>query len=396
MAQRVLKVLVPLAEKERALGLLDRQQDLRFWQEETSTESFVVSVLVEVERSEVVMDLFAAAFTGIDGFQLIVFPVAASLPRPVKAESDNNEEDEEGGEEAGDAGDKKRARVSREELYAAVVDSSRLSATFLVMAGLAAVVAAAGLLKDETAVIIGAMVIAPFLGPNVALALSSSLADRELGSSAIKTLLSGVGLVLLFALVLGCCWQWFNPQQSLLDIGEIASRTRPTLSDPVLAFASGCAGVWAICSGTASSLIGVMVAVALLPPLTVAGLLLGCGEIQAAMQALLLFCTNIIGINLAGVLTFYLHGVTPRMWWEEGRAKAARRRAVALWSLLMGLLLAVLLLFPGGGGPLSEEKAVSRVESERQARGGREESMNGQLFRGRFLPVVAGSPARTR
>jgi hypothetical protein len=115
----------------------------------------------------------------------------------------------------------------------------------MVMTALAAVVAAVGLLTNNVAVIIGAMVIAPFLGPNVALALSTCLAEKELGNRALKTLVAGISLVLVLTVCFGFCCQLFNPQTSLLTSGEIAARTRPTLFDVVLAFASGCAGVWA-------------------------------------------------------------------------------------------------------------------------------------------------------
>lgn len=342
MAQRFLKILLPWVEKERGLGLLTRYEELRFWQEEISKENFVVNVLVEAERSEVIMDVFERTFTGIDGFHLIVFSVAASLPRPREPEREKKDNTEKTAEEIKEEKLAKAARVSREELFASISDSARLSRTFMVMTTLAAVVAAVGLLTNNVAVIIGAMVIAPFLGPNVALALSTCLAEKELGNRALKTLVAGISLVLVLTICFGFCWQLFNPQTSLLTLGEIAARTRPTLFDVVLAFASGCAGVWAITTGTSSTLIGVMVAVALLLPLTVVGLLLGAGELQAGLRAFLLFAANIIGINLAGVLTFRARGVTPRTWWGEGKAKAARRRAVVLWSLLLMLLMAVI------------------------------------------------------
>lgn len=171
----------------------------------------------------------------------------------------------------------------------------------MVMTALAAVVAAVGLLTNNVAVIIGAMVIAPFLGPNVALALSTCLAEKELGNRALKTLVAGISLVLVLTMCFGFCCQLFNPQTSLLTSGGIAGRTRPTLFDVVLAFASGCAGGWAYHYRDFLHPNWVMIAVALLPPLTVVGLLLGAGELQAA-----------------------------------------RRRAVVLWSLLMVLLMVVI------------------------------------------------------
>ena len=128
-------------------------------------------------------------------------------------------------------------------------------------------------------------------------------------------------------------------------IPEIASRTQAHLSDIILALASGCAGVLAFTTGASSAVIGVMVAVALLPPLTVCGLLLGTGQFSGAFGALLLFITNIICINLAGVATFLVQGVSPRAWWEADKAKKATRKALALWSLILAALAVIIYLW---------------------------------------------------
>jgi len=87
-----------------------------------------------------------------------------------------------------------------------------------------------------------------------------------------------------------------------------------------------------------------MVAVALLPPLTVFGLLLGSGHVSEAFGALLLFCVNIICINLAGVITFLSQGVSPRVWWQAEKARKAARLSVLLWSMSSFLLLLILVI----------------------------------------------------
>jgi len=128
------------------------------------------------------------------------------------------------------------------------------------------------------------------------------------------------------------------------EIHEIATRTQIGLSYFFLALASGCAGVLAFTTGVSSALIGVMVAVALLPPLTVFGLLLGSGHVSEAFGALLLFCVNIICINLAGVITFLSQGVSPRVWWQAEKARKAARLSVLLWSMSSFLLLLILVI----------------------------------------------------
>ncbi len=85
-----------------------------------------------------------------------------------------------------------------------------------------------------------------------------------------------------------------------------------------------------------------MVAVALLPPLAATGLLLGSRQIDPATGAALLFLTNLICVNLAGVTTFVIQGIQPARWWEANRAKKATGFAIVLWTVLLLALAAVI------------------------------------------------------
>ena len=335
MPLRLIKIILPENYGKQALELLESQDNIDFWQEESSGGNFVVSALMDSGLTETIMDLFEKKFSSVEGFKLILLPVEASIPRndiPDKAKTPlhHNETQKE---------QKIAIRISREELYSDIVDSTRLSKIFVLMTILSTVVAAIGLLKDNVAVIIGAMVIAPFLGPNVALALSTNLADEKLGVRALKTLLSGILIVLLLTTAMGYFFET-NP-----NIHEIATRTHADLSDIILALASGCAGVLAYTTGASSAVIGVMVAVALLPPLAVCGLLLGSGQFSDAFGAFLLFTTNTICINLAGVTTLLVQGISPRIWWEADRAKKAARKALILWSIILAVLAAIIFLW---------------------------------------------------
>lgn len=335
MAQRVLKIILTSKEKDEAIKLLASEKDTIFWQEESSSGNFVVSALTEAEHSEKIMDIFERRFSSLSGFRIIVFPVEASVPRTdTKSLNNRNSNDQ-----AADDDKAKSSRISREELYSDVVDSTKMSSTFFVMTILSTLVVSIGLQQNNVAVIIGAMVIAPFLGPNVALALSACLADKELGNNSLKTLVVGSTI----AVILSVCFGYFFNASP--EIHEIKIRTQIGFSDFLLALASGCAGVLAFTTGASSAVIGVMVAVALLPPLTVFGLLLGSGYVTDAIGALLLFCTNIICINLAGVATFLSQGVSPRGWWQAEKAKRATRLSLLLWLISTFLLLVILMIF---------------------------------------------------
>lgn len=323
MPQRLIKIVLPRDQKETAIDMLGKNENLSFWIEESTAINIIVSAILDAGHSEALMDTFERKFGKTEGFKLIVIPVEAALPR-VK-EPDKTEEKPK-------SKAKKSSRISREELYEDIIDSSKLNIVYLTMAALSTVVVIVGLIKNNSAVIIGAMVIAPFLGPNVALALSNVLADKKLRVNSFKTLIAGIAVVLALAVLTGILVD-INPL-----VQEIVSRTQPDMWDVLLALASGAAGVLAFTTGASTVVIGVMVAVALLPPLAVFGILLGAGDLSLAIGALLMFLTNIICINLAGVATFLIQGVTPRTWWEAKKAKKATRLAVSYWIITLIIL----------------------------------------------------------
>ena len=137
------------------------------------------------------------------------------------------------------------------------------------------------LVGNNVAVIIGAMVIAPMLGPNVALSLSNTLGDVTLARIALKANAVGILIAFILSVFIGFIFT-VDPA-----IPEIASRTKVVLEAIVIALASSSAGVLAFTTGVSAILIGVMVAVALLPPLVVCGLLLGSGHELPGFGALL-------------------------------------------------------------------------------------------------------------
>jgi len=239
--------------------------------------------------------------------------------------------------------DLKSGRVAREELYAEIEDSIQFSWVYMAMIVLSTIVAAVGILRDNVAVIIGAMVIAPLLGPNVALSLATTLGDTDLARRALKANLVGIALGLSMTILLGLIISVFYGGIDT-DATEIATRTEVNLGDIVLALAAGSAAALSFTRQTMSALIGVMVAVALLPPLVVLGMLIGSGEWSLAGGAFMLLLINIIGINLSGVVVFLAQGIRPLRWWEADRAKKATRIAIVLWSFLLLVLIIIILL----------------------------------------------------
>ena len=332
MALRLAEIILPKGNEEIVEQVVGDLNIEEIWHLQVSEKRTMSRVLISSEESEALIDALDGRFSGTEGFRVIVHTITASLPR----EKDEEEERKNGKDNERET---KAGRINREELYGGVVDTTKLTKVYLVAVALSVIVASIGLVKDNVAVIIGAMVIAPLLGPNMALSLATTLADFRLARLSLKALAVGIMLTTVVALAIGYA----------LDVDattpEIASRTNVGLGDVALALASGSAGALFITIGISTALVGVMLAVAILPPLVTFGLLMGSGDFGLAVDALLLFSANLICVNLAGVLTFVAQGVRPRAWWEADKAKRLTIWAVSIWCVLLALLIALIVFW---------------------------------------------------
>ena len=167
------------------------------------------------------------------------------------------------------------------------------------------IIAACGLMADSAAVVIGAMLVAPLMRPVMAAAAAISL-----GWS--KRLYSSLGLVLALAVaavLIALAIALLSPD--FIRIPEqVMSRTRPTFFDLVIALAAGVAGAYTMTRKEATAIPGVAMAVALLPPLASAGILIDFGNLDLALRAFVLFLVNFLAMILAGSLTFLATGVS--------------------------------------------------------------------------------------
>ncbi len=340
MALRLIEVFLPAEHGARLQESLSHDDVVAHWTEQISEQQILVRVLLQVESTEPFMDRLEEILAETD-FRAVLVSVEATIPRLEPAKEERTAEEVAASEKAGTEA-APNLRISREELYQQVNEGAQLTRNFVVLVALSAVVAAVGVASNNVTVVIGAMVIAPLLGPNVALSLATALGDTELAKFAAKTDLVGILVAIAVAVPIGFLVK-VDPR-----VAEVQTRLHVQLKDVVLALASGSAGVLSMTAGASAALIGVMVAVALLPPLVTFGLLVGAGHMETAMGALLLFITNVICVNLAGVVTLLTQNVRPRTWWEEGRAKKARKIAIALWFFLLLMLVIVILLLPRG------------------------------------------------
>jgi uncharacterized hydrophobic protein (TIGR00341 family) len=331
MALRLLDIVIPDDRADDVRHALDDLNVVSLWGDQIDDDTAIVRVLLDSEQTETAFDRLETRFGALDGFRLILLPVEATLPRvepPKPPEPD----------EPAPPPKPVPQRISREELYDDIAGGLKLNRVYLVTVVLSAVVAAVGLLRDNVAIIIGAMVIAPLLGPNMALALATTLGDTALARRATVINLAGLGVAFVFSVGVGLALT-VDP-----TVGEIAARTEVGPGDVVLALASGAAGALAFTAGAPAALVGVMVAVALLPPLAAIGLLLSSGHWKEAAGAVLLLATNVVCVNLAAVVTFLLQGIRPKTWWEAERARKATHRAMLAWTIVLVLLLLLIVI----------------------------------------------------
>lgn len=333
MSYRMLELIAPPEDAKEARDILDEENVVGIWVDNIEDGDSVVRTLVDTNRTEVLTDLLTKKFSHVDGFRIMLFEVQATLPNPDQGEGETDVDEPDESEESKE---KYVGRISREELYADVSEGSELNAVFIGLVLLSTLVAGVGLVRDDVAVIIGAMVIAPLLGPNVSMALSVTLGDLDLGWRSLKTNAAGLFASFAVAFVMGLV------MEIDLESQQLVNKTTVSLGDITIALAAGGAGVLAFTRGVPAAIVGVMVAVALLPPLVNIGLLLGAGYTSLAIGSTILTVTNLICINLAGILTFLAQGVQPRSWWEVEKAKKATRIAITTWVILLALLATII------------------------------------------------------
>jgi uncharacterized hydrophobic protein (TIGR00271 family) len=217
-----------------------------------------------------------------------------------------------------------------------VVQYFKRFATLIV---LSTMIAAFGLLANSAAVVIGAMLVAPLMTPMLALAASLIYAEMRRFIGALLMIVFGT----LAAIAVG----WFvafiasgGVTSDSLD-SEILARTSPSLLDLGIAVAAGLAGGYVLThKGSTSSLPGVAIAVALVPPLATVGVTLRLGATDLAVGALLLYTTNLIAIVLSASIVMLMSGFVPDHIRELARGKMGIRLlpwAIALIAVAVPL-----------------------------------------------------------
>jgi len=323
---RLIEIVADTGHLDTLNGIAEQHQVTDFWHgTEGEDGRIALRMLVDDDIRQAVIDAILNVLATSETARIIILPVEATLPRVDDDVEPDNKKPTYGNQ-------------TREELYDRIERGARLDSNYLLMVFLSTIVASIGLIENNVAVIVGAMVIAPLLGPNISLAFATSLGDGELMWQSLKTNLAGLALALLMAIVIGFIW----PDH--MHSSEIMVRTDVGLDGVLLAFASGAAAVLSLTTGLSSALVGVMVAVALLPPTATLGMMLGSGQPNLALGAGLLLAVNVVSINLSAKLMFLLKGVKPRTWLEKRKARQSVTIYILIWIATLGILLMAIMV----------------------------------------------------
>ncbi len=242
--------------------------------------------------------------------------------------------------------EKSEERIAREELKAKAEGFSDSFWTYVTMTLVSAIVGTAGLLLDSPATVVGSMVIAPLIGPALSASVGTVIDDDELFVRGVKLQILGLVLTVVAATLFSLFVRTVGIVPPTLDpttLAEVSERLAPDALSLAVALGAGVAGIVSLTAGVSTALVGVMIAVALIPPAAAVGISIAWRLPGAALGATVLTLVNLLSINLAALVVLWYLGYRPEPFfrWREARSATAKRlvvlvAAVAVLSLFLG------------------------------------------------------------
>ena len=185
-------------------------------------------------------------------------------------------------------------QIDHIEVYKELEDAQQVDISYIALVIISAHIATLGLFINSPAVIIGAMIISPLMGPIMAGGLSFAISNKNLGRKAFKSISLGIVLSVFFSAAITLV----IPLKE--NTAEILVRTSPNILDLIIALFSGPAGAFAVTFKKISgSIVGVAISVALMPPLCVTGIGISTNQADVSLGGFFLFLTNLTAIFIA-------------------------------------------------------------------------------------------------
>jgi uncharacterized hydrophobic protein (TIGR00271 family) len=225
-------------------------------------------------------------------------------------------------------------QINHKEIYKELDQAQQIDISYIALVVISAHIATLGLIVNSAAVIIGAMIIAPLMGPIMAGGLSFAISDNHLGGKAFKSISLGIVLSVFFSATV----TFISPLKE--NTSEILIRTSPNIMDLFIALFSGLAGAFAVTFKKISgSIVGVAISVALMPPLCVTGIGISTGQANVVIGGFFLFLTNLTAIFIASAIFFLVLGFF-------GHDKHGFDRKAVYSKYIVSFLLLLLLSIP--------------------------------------------------
>lgn len=328
---RLLQVTIPHGKRDAVLAALDDEGVDYVVTDETSGRDYTAIVYAPVPRAAVEPILEALRAVGIDD-QAYTVVIDASTVVSRRYDKLAERYEEENGDDD---------RIAREELHTRAEELAPSTRTYVVMTIISAIIATAGLLLDSPAVVVGSMVIAPLIGPAMAASVGTVVDDQDLFERGVKLQIVGMGLAVVSAAV----FAWFirvahliPPGIDVTAIPEIRERLAPDFLSLAVALGAGVAGALSLSSGVSSAIVGVMIAVALIPPAATVGIGLAWGLPMVSLGSGVLALVNGLSINFAALVVLWYSGYRPDRWFKLDEARTATLKRVGVLAVSIALL----------------------------------------------------------
>ena len=245
------------------------------------------------------------------------------------------------------------------ELRSKARDMSPDWTSFLALMLLSAFIATTGLLTGSPAIVVGSMVIAPIVSPALAASVGAAIGDREMLAASVRLQAVGLAASIAGATVLALAIRFTLFAQPGLELGSIeliSVRMAPTLLALIVGTAAGGAAALGLTTKGPTSLIGVMIAAALIPTAAATGVAIAWGNPLIAIGTLLLLVVTIILINLAATAALFVLGYRPDGALFDESWRTAKTLLVA--TLLVSV---VVLTGVATAGQVAHERTVNEA-----------------------------------
>jgi len=341
---RVVQVTIPTSDREEVLAILeDRSLDYVLTPETQSEETELLQFPIAPDDVDSVLDALEDA--GVDSRSYTI------LLRAEVAATEDADRPSEQVEEGDD-------RIGHDELRGRALGMNPGRKSYYAMTVLSAIVATAGLLLNSPAIVVGSMVIAPQVGSALAGSVGIAIGDGPLVRRGFVEQVVGLGLAIVAATLFGAALRqvaFVSPLLQVVSVEQVGQRISPGFLSMTVGLCAGAAGALGLATALPVSLVGVMIAAALIPAAAAVGVGIAWSVPSVAMGAFVLLVVNITAINLTGFLVLWFLGYRPTG--GRGQSDAPARRQYLPTAHAVAVLLVALV---GSGAVVGQQSAAER------------------------------------